>query len=436
MRSLVALLMLPAACPLSLPLSSLPTQTRPDFPILKTCTYLDNSATTHKPLPVLSAMDEHYNERNANVHRGAHRLSRAATEAYETARSNIAKFMNANAKDLIFTSGATESLNLIARSWGDANLSEGDEIVLTVMEHHSNIVPWQMLKNRRPGINIKFCPLSADGGLDYEALEGLITERTKVVSVVHTSNVLGCTTDTSLISSLVKLRAHPDSIYVVDGCQSLPHGRVDVEALGCDFYVASAHKMCGPTGIGALWGRAELLDSMDPYLGGGEMIDIVTQEGFTVAERPGKFEAGTPKIAEAVGWGAAVKYLEGLGMERVEGWERELSRRLYERVSSIDGVTVHGPSDPEKRSALVAFSSPHAHASDLASFLDLEGICVRAGHHCAQPLHEAMGVSHTARASAYFYTSMEDVDTFADQLEQTIKMFKDLEDGGGEGFML
>jgi cysteine desulfurase/selenocysteine lyase len=372
---------------------------------------------------VLNALQDYYSYHNANVHRGAHRLSREATSLYEEARDSLAGLVNCDRSEIVFTKGATEGINLIASTWGRANLVYGDEIVLSVLEHHSNIVPWQLLQRlQEGGITIRYCPLDSEGGgLDYEALGRLVTRRTKIVSLAHTSNVLGCTTDSPRVAELVRTQAHPDAIYVLDGCQSLPHGPVDVQKLGCDFFVASAHKMCGPTGVGLLFGKSALLKSMPPFLGGGEMIESVTLAGSTFAEPPGKFEAGTPNIAQAVGFGAAVKYINSIGgPAKIEEYCNDLGSYLYESLSVIPGLVLYGPKSGSPRAPLVTFSHPNAHPSDIATFLDLDDIAIRAGHHCAQPLHAYLGISHSARASLYFYNTKEEVDVFVQKLREVL----------------
>lgn len=345
---------------------------------------------------------------------------------YEDARDKLTTFINApSRRGVVFTSGATHSLNLLAKTLGP-KLEDGDEIVLSVMEHHSNIVPWQMLRDfGGVDVKIKWCNLDEEGGgLDYEHLKTLVTPRTKIISIVHTSNTLGCTTDTKMIASIKAEQGHPDCAYIVDGCQSLPHMPVDVQAMGCDFYVASSHKMCGPTGVGLLWGKEELLESLNPFFGGGEMINEVTLDGSTYAALPGKFEAGTPCISQAIGFGYAIDYLNSIGgMEKIHEYEKKLGSYLYEKLSAVEGVKIYGPSNAEDRSALCAFSVDGVHVSDIASFLDLEDVAVRAGHHCTQPLHTYLGISHTARASCYVYNDESDIDVFVEKLKETIEFF-------------
>ena len=401
---------------------------RPDFPTLhqsvwdKPLVYLDSAATSQKPSCVLDAMQRHQERDNANVHRGAHLLSVRSTDAYEGARDKVASFINAATRsEVIFTRGATEAINLVAQSWGRANLREGDEVVLTVMEHHSNLVPWQMLAQER-GCTLRFAPLDDDQCLDVEALKGLISPKTKLVALPHVSNTLGCVNPVAEVAAA----AHAvDAVVLVDACQSLPHMPVDVQALGCDFLVASGHKMCGPTGVGFLWGKLALLSEMPPWQGGGEMIRDVFLESSTYAPPPNRFEAGTPAITQAIGLGAAVDYLSKLGMHNVQAYEEQLGAHLYRQMARVPGLTLYGP-DPAKghhRAALVAFTHESVHPSDLATFLDQDGIAVRAGHHCTQPLHRELGISHSARASLYIYNTEAEIDAFVEALGSTLDMF-------------
>jgi cysteine desulfurase/selenocysteine lyase len=358
---------------------------------------------------VLDAVSEYYVRINSNVHRGAHELSRDATAAYEAARDKVAKFVGAPSRnEIVFTSGATEALNLVAQSYGRQFLSEGDEIVLTVAEHHANLVPWQMLA-REKNLTIRYVRIdSMTGGLDLKHMESLLSSRTKLVGFQHVSNVLGCVNPVDKMVALVRSKCPSGVKIVLDACQSVPHMAVNVQDLGVDFVAASGHKMCGPTGIGFLWGREELLNIMPPWKGGGEMIDKVTLEGSTFLPAPSRFEAGTPPIAQAVGLGAAIDYLTDVGMDQIEAYEHELAEYLYERMSQVPGIVIFGPSQGSKRVALCAFAHETVHSSDLSSFLDVEGIAVRAGHHCCQPLHqESLHFSHSARASLYFYNTAE-----------------------------
>lgn len=386
--------------------------------------YLDSAATSQKPSVVIDALSDFYERDNSNVHRGAHALSIRATNAYEAARDKLAAFVNANSRrEIVFTRGATEAINLVAATWGDANVRAGDEIVVSEMEHHANIVPWQLLA-KRTGATVRFARLDpAGGGFDVEHMLSLIGPRTKMVAFSHVSNVLG---SVAPVPRLVAAARAVGAAVLLDACQSVPHMPVDVQALGVDFLVASGHKMCGPTGIGFLWGRLDVLQGMPPYQSGGEMIDQVTTTGSTFAEPPGRFEAGTPAIAQAVGLGAAVDYLTSLGMANVEAHELELATYLHERLSAIDGLTVYGPPKGVARAALAAFNVEGIHANDLSTFIDQDGVAIRAGNHCAQPLHASLGVSSSARASLYMYNTREDVDALVASIVATQQLFKQL----------
>lgn len=386
---------------------------RADFPILERrvhgvpLVYLDSAATSQKPLPVLRAMDAYYRETNANVHRGVYELAAEATARFEDGRSAVAALVNAPREGTIFTKNASEAINLVAWAWGVRTLTPGDEIVVTQMEHHSNIVPWQ-LAAEITGATVRFAPVTPDGELDMDALEALIGPRTRMVAVVHASNVLGTINP---VADIARLAHAQGALALVDASQSVPHMPVDFEALGCDFMAFTGHKMLGPTGIGVLVGKPALLDTIEPFLGGGEMISNVTTEGSTWAELPWKFEAGTPPIAEAVGLGAAARYLQGLGMEAVRAHEEEMAARLIEALDEVPGITIYGPRDPARRSAAVSFSLPDIHPHDIAQLVDRDGVSVRAGHHCAKPLMSVLGVGATARASAYVYNTPADADT-------------------------
>jgi cysteine desulfurase/selenocysteine lyase len=427
------------------------TTTRPDFEILlkttigeeqeKPLVYLDSAATSHTPRQVIHDMVEYYETMNSNVHRGAHTLSRMATTAFEESRDKVAAFVNAYSRnEIIFTSGATEAINLVASSYGRSMLKPGDEVVLTEMEHHSNIVPWQMIA-KETGAVLKFVKIDFEtGGLDLDQFENLLNENTKMVGFQHVSNVMACINPVKKMVEMVRAKS-PDARILLDACQSVPHMKVDVQDLGVDFLAASGHKMCGPTGIGFLWGREDLLNSMPPYMGGGEMIDQVTLEESTFAPAPARFEAGTPPIAQAVGLASAIRYLETVGMDKVEAYEHEIASYMYKRLSQVEGVTVLGPPEGVERAALCAFYVDGVHPSDLSTFLDIEGVALRAGHHCCQPLHQAKGISHSARASLYLYNNKGDVDCFIENLEKTITFFKGLENeiddatGGDDGFV-
>lgn len=414
-------------------------KTRKDFEILlttkigdKPLVYLDSAATSQKPKQVVDAVSDYYNKSNSNVHRGAHHLSRKATKDYEGARDSIASFVNANSRnEIIYTAGATEAINLVASTYGRRNLKAGDEIVLTEIEHHSNLVPWQMLAEET-GAVIKYIPVDHETGiLDLNKLESLLSEKTKMVAFSHVSNVMACINPVKDIVSMVRSKC-PEAKILLDSCQSVPHMKVDVQDLGVDFMAASGHKMCGPTGIGFLWGKEDILNSMPPYMGGGEMIDQVTLDGCTFAQAPARFEAGTPPIAQAVGLGAAIKYLEEIGMDKVEAYEHELADYLHRRLVEVAGVQVLGPPVGVDRAALCAFVVDGVHPSDLSTFLDIEGVAIRAGHHCCQPLHQVLGISHSARASLYIYNTKEDVDKFVEKLDSTVKFFRNLENPSNE----
>ncbi len=385
---------------------------RADFPILqreingKPLVYLDNAATSQKPLAVLQAMEDYYRLHNANVHRGVHTLSEEATAQYEGARGRIARFINApSSKQVIFTRNATEAVNLVAYSWGLDTLKPGDEVLITQMEHHANIVPWQLI-TQRTGATLRHIPLDSQGMLRLELLDELLTERTKLFAFVAMSNVLGTINP---VEELVA-RAHSvGALALVDGAQSVPHLPVDVQALNCDFLVFSGHKMCGPTGSGVLYGRRELLEAMPPFMGGGDMIREVRLEGSRWNTLPWKFEAGTPAIAEFIGLGAAVDYLAGLGMDWVQQREHELVRTAMEQLGRVEGLRILGPG-PDQRGGAVAFTLGDVHPHDIAAILDSDGIAIRAGHHCAQPIHDFYGISASARASFYFYNTLEEID--------------------------
>jgi cysteine desulfurase/selenocysteine lyase len=397
------------------PHAHIAAKTRDDFHILtRTITdkeiplvYLDSAATSQKPNQVLDKLTHYYHTLNSNVHRGAHTLSREATDEYEKARDKVAHFVNAHSRrEVVFTSGATEAINLVAQSYGRSKLKGGDEILLTVTEHHSNLVPWQMLAEEK-GLNLKFVEMDPEtGGLNVKQLKELLNEKTKIVTFQHVSNVLGCINPVQDIVESVRQKS-PDAVVLLDACQSVPHMPVNAQELGVDFLAASGHKMCGPTGIGFLWGREDLLNSMPPWKGGGEMIDQVTLEGATWQPAPARFEAGTPPIAQAIGLGAAIDYLNAIGMDQVEAYEHELAEYLYGQLRAVPGVTVLGPTNGRKRAALCAFVHDTVHPSDLSTFMDMEGVAIRAGHHCCQPLHAHLGYSHSARASLCFHNTKE-----------------------------
>ncbi len=400
------------------------TSRRTDFPLLAGSPglhYLDSAATSQKPSAVLDAMRDYYERDNANPHRGAYALSVRATDRYHDARRTIARFVGiADADCLIFTRGTTESLNLVASAWGRTNVRTGDEIVVTAMEHHANFVPWQQLA-RASGAAFRIAPLTDDGRIDLAAFGTMLNARTRVVAFPHVSNALGTVNPVGEIVRLVRERA-PGAVIVCDGAQGAPHLPVGFDTLGVDFYAFSGHKMCGPMGIGALLGKRALLDAMPPYQMGGDMIDVVGDEETTWNTLPHKFEAGTPNVADAVGLAAAVEYLEGIGMERVLGHERALTALADARLRAMPGVTIHGPR-PADRSGVVSFTVEGIHPHDLATILDERGVCIRAGHHCAQPLMRRLDVAATARASFYVYSDESDVDALVDGVREAQRVF-------------
>lgn len=400
---------------------------REDFPILsrevhgKPLVYLDNAATTQKPLCVLDAMRDEYLNENANVHRGVHYLSVQATDLHEQARETVRRFLNAeSASEIVFTRGTTEGLNLIAATFSEAMMEPGDEVIVSVMEHHSNIVPWQ-LAARRKGIRLRVIPMTDDGVLDMEAYDNLFNEKTRIVSVAHVSNVLGTVNP---VEDIVRM-AHDHGVpCVVDGAQSAPHVKVDVRKLGCDFYVCSGHKMYGPTGIGVLYGKEEWLDRLPPYQGGGEMIDHVSFDKTTFEKLPLKFEAGTPDYIASHGLAVAIDYMERLGMDNIERHERELTAYALQRLSAIDGMHIYGPHDQlHSHDAVVSFNVGNIHHMDMGTLLDQLGIAVRTGHHCAQPLMDRLGVLGTVRASFALYNTKHEIDVLAEGIERVSKMF-------------
>jgi len=402
------------------------TDCRADFPILARevrpgvpLVYLDSTATSQKPSAVIEAMDAYYRQSNANVHRGIHTLAEEATALYEGARDRVQKFINARSrKEVIFTRNATEALNLVAQSWGRHKIMPNDIILLTEMEHHSNLVPWHMLAAEK-GARLEFIPVTDDGLLDLAALDSLLALGPKLVSLTHVSNVLGTINPITEIAAKAKAAG---ATVLVDGAQSVPHFAVDVQTLGVDFLAFSSHKMCGPTGLGVLWGRQELLEEMPPWLGGGDMIRRVHLREFRVNDLPYKFEAGTPAIAEAVGLGAAVDYLTSIGMGAIAAHERELIAYALERLEEVPGVRVYGP-PAEKKGGVAAFTLEGVHPHDIAQVLDRDGIAVRAGHHCAMPLHDRFHLPATARASFYLYNTMPEVDKLIEGLYKVKRLF-------------
>lgn len=390
------------------------TALRADFPILSRTVhgaplvYLDSAATSQKPVAVLDAMDAYYRQTNANVHRGVYELAAEATARYEAGRDAVARMVGAPRESVVLTKNASEAINLVAWAWGIRTLRAGDEILVTEMEHHSNIVPWQIVAGIT-GAVVRFVPVTPGGELDMDAFATLLTERTRMVGVVHVSNVLGTINP---VAEITRMAHAVGALVLVDGSQSVPHMPVDVPSIGCDFFAFTGHKMLGPTGIGVLVGRREVLESMEPFLGGGEMISNVTQQGSTWADLPWKFEAGTPPIAEAIGLGAAADYLMAVGLDAVRAHEVELTAHMLDALAQVDGITVFGPRDAAVRGGAVSFSLPDLHPHDIAQLIDQEGVCVRAGHHCAKPLMRVLGVGATARASTYLYNSVEEIDVF------------------------
>ncbi len=397
---------------------------RADFPILqrtvhgKPLVYLDTAASAQRPLAVLNAIEDFYRNHNANIHRGVHLLSQEATEGYELARAKVAAFINASSDlECVFTRGTTESINLVAHSFLRPRLRAGDEILISWMEHHSNIVPWQLLCEET-GAVLKVAPMNQRGELEMDALEEMLTERVKMLAVVQVSNALGTVNPVAEICAMAKQRGIP---VLIDGAQAVPHQAVDVQALDCDFYCFSGHKMYGPTGIGVLWGRYEHLQNMRPYQGGGEMIRHVSFEKSTFNDAPGKFEAGTPNIAGAIGMGAAVDYLQALGMHRVAAWEAQLLAYGTEKLAQIDGFRMIGTA--ARKAGVMSFVLGDIHANDVGTIVDLHGVAIRTGHHCAMPVAEFFGVPATARASLGVYNTIEEIDILADALEKTREMF-------------
>ena len=398
---------------------------REDFPILreqvhgKPLVYLDSTASAQKPRQVIDTMAFVYEHAYANVHRGIHYLSETATQMYEDARRKIARFINARSpREIVYVRNTTEGINLVAYAWGLANLKPGDEVLITEMEHHSNIVPWQLVC-QMTGATLRWVPTTPEGFLDMEALDRLLTERTRIFAFTAMSNVLGTINP---VKELVA-RAHAvGALALVDGAQSVPHLPVDVQDLDCDFLAFSGHKMCGPSGIGVLYGKRELLEAMPPFLGGGEMIRQVKLTGSTWNDLPHKFEAGTPAIAEAIALGAAVDYLSNLGMDNVAAHERALVRYAYERMQEVEGLRILGPG-PEHRGGVIAFTLGDVHPHDIAAILDAEGIAIRAGHHCAQPVHDRYGIPASARASFYVYNTEEEVDSLVTALHKVVETF-------------
>jgi cysteine desulfurase/selenocysteine lyase len=400
---------------------------RSDFPVLGRevrpgvgLVYLDSTATSQKPVQVLEAMDRYYRLSNANIHRGIHVLAEEATALYEGARQKVARFVGAaSAREIIFTRNTTEAINLVAQTWGRTFLSPGDRVILTEMEHHSNLVPWQMLAAER-NLVLEFIPVTPQGLLDLDVYKRLLESNPRLVAFTHMSNVLGTINPAE---EIIRLAHQAGAITLVDAAQSVPHFPVDLKTLQADFMAFSSHKMCGPTGIGALYGKKELLEAMPPFLGGGDMIKRVSLTAFTPNDLPHKFEAGTPAIAEAVGFGAAIDYLEGVGMEAIAAHEGEIIAYTLERLEEIPGVTVYGPA-AEHKGGVAAFTVAGIHAHDVSQILDMDGVAIRAGHHCAMPLHAKLELAATSRASFYLYNTLEEVDRLVEGIYKVKTVFR------------
>jgi len=402
---------------------------RNDFPVLnrrvrddKKLVYLDNAATTQKPNQVIDAITDYYQNHNSNIHRAVHALAEESTEAFEVTRDKIAKFLNIqNREEIVFVKGTTEAINLVAYSWGRDNVQKGDIVVTTEYEHHSNIVPWQLL-TQETGAELKYIDINDNGELILEQLdEYLSTGKVKLVAISHVSNVLGTITD---IHNVIKKCKNVGAKVLVDGAQAVPHMKVDINSLDCDFYAFSAHKMLGPTGVGILWTRKDILENMRPFHGGGDMIREVHKYETTWNDLPYKFEAGTPNVADVICFAAAIDYLTKIGMDNVRNHEIELTKYALEKMSEIKGLTLYGPQDPQKASGVISFNFNDVHPHDVATIIDKNGVAIRSGHHCAQVLMEKLNVAATNRASFYIYTTKEEVDTLIDSLEQVAKVFK------------
>ncbi|CAI3472715.1 cysteine desulfurase [Enterococcus cecorum] len=398
---------------------------RADFPVLdqivndEPLIYLDNAATTQKPQAVLDVLNHYYLHDNANVHRGVHTLAERATAEFEAARKKVQQFIHANSnKEIIFTKGTTDSLNIVAQSYGEF-IQPGDEIVISKMEHHANLIPWQQLAKRKQAV-LRYIPLTDDGHLDVQAAKTIINEKTAIVALAQVSNVLGTVNP---VKEMAQLAHQHQAIMVVDGAQAVAHMPVDVQDLDCDFYCFSGHKMCGPTGIGVLYGKQALLEKMEPVAFGGEMIDFVDLYKSTWTDLPWKFEPGTPNIVGAIGLGAAIDYLENIGMQTIHEYEQAIVADLLPKLQQIEGLTIYGPQNPAEHTAVIAFNLDHLHPHDVASALDMQGIAVRAGHHCAQPLIKELGCFATARASFYFYNTKEEADQLVAAILATKEFF-------------
>jgi len=410
--------------------SLLAEKARKDFPIFSreleghiNLVYFDHAATSQKPIQVLNALQNYYSYQNANVHRGAHQLSAIATEAFENARTVSGNFINAYSnKEIVFTRNATEAINLVSNSWGNSQINENDEILISLMEHHSNIVPWQILAQRK-GCKINYIGITETGELDINDLQKKLNSKTKLVSITHISNALGCCNPIQQIADIVHKSG---ALLLVDACQSLAHQKVDVQKLDIDFLAGSSHKLCGPTGSGFLWAREEILERMPPFLGGGEMIEEVFLDKSSWSELPYKFEAGTPAIGEAIGMASALNYLESIGLEKIHEYEKQLTKYLFDKLEEIENITILGPKPIQQnnRGALATFNIKNIHSDDIAALLDTKGICIRSGHHCCQPLHRYYKVDSSARVSLSFTSTIDEIDFFVEQLIANIQLIK------------
>ena len=410
--------------------NDLSIETRKDFPLFckkqdqeSNLIYLDHAATSQKPIQVIDALKKYYSFQNANVHRGAHQLSAKATQAFEEARDITAKFINAkSSNEIIFTRNATEAINLVSYSWGNSQVKEKDEILITLMEHHSNIVPWQLLA-KRSGCTLRYIGLTDTGELDLEDFHKKINENTKLVALLHVSNTLGTCNP---IEEITKIAHSVGALVLLDACQSLAHKKVNVASLNIDFLAGSSHKICGPTGCGFLWSRENILEKMPPFLGGGEMIQDVSLLESSWADLPFKFEAGTPAIGEAIGMAKAITYLESIGLEKISSYEQELTAYLFEKLTNIEDITILGPTPKQQsnRGPLATFYIKGIHSNDISELLDSSNICIRSGHHCCQPLHKYYGVVSTARASLSFTSTKEEIDIFSQELISSIEFIK------------
>jgi cysteine desulfurase/selenocysteine lyase len=413
-----------------------PYRYRPDFPILSQVlhdgvplVYLDNAASTQRPRQVIQTMVDTYEQFYANVHRGIHWLADQSTDLYEGAREKVRALINAPSTDqVVFSYGTTAAINLVARTWGDANVRQGDEILVTELEHHSNLVPWQQLAERT-GAVIRFIPVTDDGLLDLTVLDQLLTRRTKLVAVTAVSNVLGTITP---VAEIIRRAHEVGALVLVDGAQSVPHLKTDVVALDLDFLAFSGHKMMGPSGVGVLYGKRRLLEAMPPFMGGGSMIRRVKIDSFEPADIPVRFEAGTPPIVQAIGLGAAIDYLNAIGFEAIHAHEQRLTQRAHELLGAMGGVRILGP-EPKQKGGIVSFTLDKIHAHDVAQLLDRHGVAIRAGHHCAMPLHKRFGLTATSRASFYFYNTLEEIDHFAEALAQVRHVFQRRKTAAGDG---